>query len=411
MRRSSSGNDQIEYPIGNVVTKDLCFGMRVSPDGNRIACVGLAGDLRTIDTFDREGKRYRVASGLQMVFFGLAWAPRGDEIIFIDGRDRGRAIRAASLGGRERILVSNALGLNLHDVAPDGRLLVERSVRRGGIKALARGDDREHELGRLDMSRVAGMSEDGHAVLFREFGEGGDAGSSIFLRRTDAAAAINVGKGDAMGLSPDGRWVLALRRGSPNALVMIPTGPGAAKTIPLGDVDPERAWLLPEDLGFAVMTGTGDGKATILLVGPNGITADGGHNVRTLATGGHPISAISPNGDRFAFVEPDGHVKTVGALDREARAIPEARIEQDESVAQWSADDRFLYVVREEAPAQVDRLEIATGKRTPWKRLMPEDAAGIISIAQVRISRDGEAYAYGYLRVLASDLYLIEGVY
>ena len=70
---------------------------------------------------------------------------------------------------------------------------------------------------------------------------------------------------------------------------------------------------------------------------------------------------------------------------------------------------RFLYcdnggVVRGKA-AHVDRLDIETGARTPWKELMPSDPTGVGFIRAPHFTHDGESYAYNYTREL-SDLYL-----
>ena len=48
-------------------------------------------------------------------------------------------------------------------------------------------------------------------------------------------------------------------------------------------------------------------------------------------------------------------------------------------------------------------------KRQPFKEIAPADPAGVQSIANIRFSADGKAYAYSTLRVL-SDLYVVEGM-
>ena len=59
----------------------------------------------------------------------------------------------------------------------------------------------------------------------------------------------------------------------------------------------------------------------------------------------------------------------------------------------------------------MDRLDLTTGLRRPWKQLLPADPAGVISIDRVVISRDGGSYAYTYQRVTSSTLYVVEGLY
>jgi len=52
---------------------------------------------------------------------------------------------------------------------------------------------------------------------------------------------------------------------------------------------------------------------------------------------------------------------------------------------------------------------VGTGRKEPWKELMPADGAGIVDIAPVIPAPDGQAYVYGYSRTL-SDLYVVEGL-
>ena len=59
--------------------------------------------------------------------------------------------------------------------------------------------------------------------------------------------------------------------------------------------------------------------------------------------------------------------------------------------------------------ARVERLDLATGRRTPWKQLAPADPAGVGSLSSILIAPDGKSYVYSYSR-LTEDLYLAEGL-
>jgi hypothetical protein len=74
-----------------------------------------------------------------------------------------------------------------------------------------------------------------------------------------------------------------------------------------------------------------------------------------------------------------------------------------------SHDARFLFVREGSVPARVARFEIATGRRTPWKTFVPEDATGAGHIWSVLLASDGEAYAYTHGLFLV-DLFLLEGL-
>ena len=75
----------------------------------------------------------------------------------------------------------------------------------------------------------------------------------LLLRKTDGTPPIHLGKGDGMGLSEDGTWALAISAGSPRDLILIPTGPGTVKRIPIEGVEPQQALLLPSGKGFLVL--------------------------------------------------------------------------------------------------------------------------------------------------------------
>ena len=81
---------------------------------------------------------------------------------------------------------------------------------------------------------------------------------------------------------------------------------------------------------------------------------------------------------------------------------------EDEVPIQWSADGRSLYVRHwDDVPANLSRLDLAMGRRDPWKQIAPADRTGVVQIRGILPSRDGRAYAYSYLRVL-SELYVVD---
>ena len=76
----------------------------------------------------------------------------------------------------------------------------------------------------------------------------------------------------------------------------------------------------------------------------------------------------------------------------------------------WSADGRTLFVMaRGQVPAQVFRVGLSSGQRTPWKTVEPADAAGIDTVGRLIMSADNKSYVYAYVRTL-SDLYLVQGL-
>ena len=117
---------------------------------------------------------------------------------------------------------------------------------------------------------------------------------------------------------------------------------------------------------------------------------------------------ISTDGKRFLARGSDEKVYILPIEGGEPAPIP--GFEPGEVAVGWTADDRALFVQRSGGPgARIDRLDLATGRRKPWREILPSDAAGVVRISSVSVSPDATFYAYAYSRVL-SNLFLVEGL-
>jgi hypothetical protein len=91
-------------------------------------------------------------------------------------------------------------------------------------------------------------------------------------------------------------------------------------------------------------------------------------------------------------------------------ARPLAGAETGEDPILWSTDGGSLYAYRRrEAPAQVFKLDIATGRRELWKTIAPADRSGLVSINNIVMTPDARSQAYAYERILTS-LEVVEGL-
>ncbi len=406
VRLTSEGKNRLEYPIGHVLEESFFLGkIRVSPSGDLVAYTEWGADNRAaIGVIDRKGAKRTLTKG-----WGYLWRPEWSratgEIFFVAGKTTAdAALRAVSLSGRERVLLSTVGGsLILHDVAADGRLLLERGTSRGGVSCLAPGENRERELGWLDGSRLRDLSEDGRTILFAETGEGGGARGGVFLRRTDGSPAVRLGDGEPQALSPDGKWALSLTPTSPPELELLPTGPGSPKKVPVEGIKPFAAFFLPD--GRIIVAHSAPGVSVVGSEGgrPTNILIPG-HS----ATGG---LAFSPDSRLLAYATKERQVTIVPIAGGPPRAVPGAILEPSERLFQWSADGHYLFTVNsDDIPARIWRLDIETGKKTLWKEVQPADASGLISLSSFALTRDGRSYAYSYSRVDSSDLYVVEGL-
>jgi len=107
----------------------------------------------------------------------------------------------------------------------------------------------------------------------------------------------------------------------------------------------------------------------------------------------------------------DGKLQIARFPGEEAAKAPGTPLATSDDLIQWSADGSFVYVWRTgEVPAPVDRIDLASGKREPWKKFVPANPAGVAQLVNLTVTPDGQSYAYFYNRQIADDLYVVEGV-
>ena len=116
---------------------------------------------------------------------------------------------------------------------------------------------------------------------------------------------------------------------------------------------------------------------------------------------------ISPDGKRV--VANDEHdVAVIYAVDGGAPQ-PVPGLNAGDLVVQWSSDGRGLLVAHRDGLVwTVERLDIASGKRTPTMTLRAHEPAGL-RLSIFAISRDAKYYVHTYARLL-SDLYVVDGL-
>lgn len=407
------GAQRIEFPSGRVLlsTPDYVREIRVSPDGRHVAFISQPDTSASysVDVIDLDGKRQALSKGWNYVQSGgLAWSPKGDEVWFAGDRDGGtRWLNAASLSGVERILTRLPDDGVVHDVFRDGRVLLTREIRRHALVVLSPGETRERDLSWLDFSALGGLTSDGRQVLIVEFGEGGGAGYSSYLRRTDGSPATRLSEGGST-LSPDGRWAIAIVRGEPPRLMVVPTGAGETRPLSLGAVT-SLNWIewFPDGRhvlfngrerggGFRVFKRDVNSPTT-----PEAVTPEG----YTIPWGSQPVS---PDGTKFVALTPDGRVVLVPSSGGEAVPVP--GLEAGEEPIQWIDGGKALLVRRpRELPVRIWRVDVATGQRAFFRELTPPELSGVEWVTDVRFTPDLKSYAYDYWSRL-SDLYLVEGL-
>jgi len=406
--RAVEGRYRLEFPIGKVLYESPGWitTPRVSPKGNWIAFTEypvLGHMVGSLSVVDLAGKKKTLLTG--WFLFGLAWHPGGEEIWFTGTKaGRTKSLHAASLAGGVRTIYRGHGGVYLTDIFRDGRVLLERDDPRGGIISLAPGESKERELSWFDWSVVADLSADGKTLLSYEWGEGVGGTPHVYLRKTDGSDAVRLGEGKALALSPDGRWALALQQTSPPQLLLLPTGPGEQKTLPLSGIQEYYfAFWFPDGRRISFV-GSEAGR------GPRSYVQD---------VEGGKADPMTPEGTFAFLISPDAKRMIISAAGEYFLApaggerVPIVGLDAGDVPVQWSADGRALFVRgRGEFTAPVYRLDLSTGQRKLWKVLAPPDPAGVCDLARdsgLRLTPDGRGYAFSYWSDL-TVLYLAEGL-
>jgi Tol biopolymer transport system component len=409
------GKTRLEYPVGRVLyetTKGL-YGPRVSPDGKTVAFVeqGSAFFLRLADG---KGGIRTLAEG---VIAFPSWSSRGDEIWWTKkiGGVAGE-VHAVTLRGRDRVVTSLPGDFRLHDLAPDGRMLVERLSQSCEMAGALPGEAGERSLAWLDQSMPGALSADGHMLLFGDRGDtAGTSAEAAYLRNTDGSAAVRLGEGVPLALSPDGKWALVLRGGWPAGtsphLVLLPTGAGQEKALSTGPVIPTKyptrwARFHPDEKRI-FFSGTEPGHqerayGQSLEAGPP----------RPVTPEGRWPKALSPDGALLAAIDGDRNL-IIFATDPKARTAPRTvtKLSGDENPIHWSADGRSLLIAdSSKRPIRVDRLDLASGLRTSWRSFSPGGLlGGGGGVTGLVLAANEEAWVIGYIRYSA-ELLVIDGL-
>ncbi len=415
VEQAIGGKHRIEYPIGKLLyeSSNRIETPRVSPDGRAIAFFEITAPMSdevAIRVLDLAGNARTLAHASD--WWNLAWSAEGREIWYSApepgvSASRVTSLQAVSLSGKQRLLLRFPGLPELHDVSAGGRVLLGRLTLRQRVAGLLPGEKAQRELSWLDGSSLRDLSQDGRLALITELGEGGGPHQSIYVRGTDASPATLIGEGEGRALSPDGKWVLASPLTTPRKLVLMPTGPGAPRTLEFEGLTSGASGVFFPNGKDLLLYDRKPGQAPRVYLG-----SVAGGKVRPLGREGLKLpefgNPISPDG-RFAVLV-DSEKKTFLFPTDGGEPMAVSGLADGEFPIQWSADGHFLYTHRSgELPARVWRLELATGRKALFKELMPDDPDGVTAIESIQVTPDGRTIVYSYRNNL-SDLYVVTGL-
>jgi Tol biopolymer transport system component len=407
--RSPSGPQQLEYPIGKVLfrTNGYISHPRISPDGKRVAFLEhpVYGDDRGyLDLVDAGAnvKRLTVESQGEE---GVAWSTDGREVWYAAAPPESameRAVFAVTPAGKSRV-VSHFPGYNaVWDIAADGRLLMSDERIDAAQMVASPANSPERDVSAVGYATYGALSADGKSIVFGESGKAAGHDYMVFYRRLDGSAAVEIGEGQAIGVTPDGKYAIAFLPSQPTNLRVLATRAGQSGTLDVAPVSVDRALIswMPGGKEFVFLGHEGDAP----LRGYRVSFAGGPARPLTNLPGAHLWNCISPDG-KFVLEtstvanEPEQNVIVELATSK----VRNAPLLQGDQPAQWDQDGAHAFVIQKrDVEATIFRVDLNSGKREVWKQIRPADPAGILSLRSFFVTPSGNAYSYSATRALSS---------
>jgi len=407
--RRVGGFERLEFPLGTVLyqTAGYISDIRFSPAGDRIAFADhqvYADDAGAVALVDKQGHRSVLSDGWLSVH-GLAWTRDGSEIWF--GATKGSAVSgdgiyAVTSQGRLRAVLVGPMRYKVLDIASDGRALISHDRADKLVEAQMAGSPIPVDVTLRAQSSAQWIADDGSATLIAD--QATASYETYFLKA--GGTPIHLGTGQPTSLSPDGRWAVAVPvDGYP--LFVHPTGPGSSRELS----DPEKilfkvvGWLdNTHVVGFGQKAGDrSQGFVQDINSGlPRRFTPEG-----ATASARWWTLPISPDGTRV--VGTDEQERSMIYPVKGGAPQPIQNLKDDDVVVQWTADGRGLLVAHGNGlPWVVERMDLASGQRTPATTIRAHDPAGL-RLSVIAISPDAKYWVHTYSRLL-SDLYVVEGL-
>ena len=405
--RGQKGSLHLEYPIGHTVyqPKGWVSHVRVSRDGRKMALLdhGALGDNGgSVLEIDSDGK-VRTASSSWFTVWGVAWSPRGT--ICVSGQQIGSspALYEITQNGTLRVLQRLTGFPVLQDISISGELLFFQSTPEMKMEWHEPGED-PRDLSCLDWSVCRDISRDRKWILFDETGPAIDGVATVYMRATDGSPAVRLGDGIAMEFSPDGQWVLVDVRGEYDQLMLLPTGAGRERALPLPPLALHQATWMPDGRAL-VLAGYEPGHGMRLYL--YDLASERLRPVSEEGIGAN-LGKVSPDG-RFAIARTVTGSYVLCPTDG-GPPRPLEGIHPGERPHNWAADGTAVFAFeRGKIPARIFRVDIATGERELWHAVTPRNSSGVSGINSLLLTEDGRSLVVSYTRT-SGELYIARGI-
>jgi len=407
---------QLEFPLGKTLYQndgyisDVCF----SPGGDKIAFVdhALFGDDRgNVDVVDLNGNRKVLTREFSTVQ-GLAWAPKGNEIWFTAGvNSEPSSLRAVSLEGKERVLLSSPAKLKLQDVSKDGNALLTVEDYRDQQILSETASGKVRDVSSFPFQITEAFSADGKSLLLNTYVTGGNSDYNLYTQKTDGSAPALIGQGAGLSFSYDGKWATAVDPLNLQRLRVIPTGVGEARTLnaPPGTQYVGAAWM-PDGKHLLVLAlAPGHAPDNYLQDVETGAAQKIKSDGKLLLTGEAGNGTVSPDGKFFLAVDDEGRY-WVQPLDggpaEEIKGLSPGDIPTE-----WHGGSQNIFFERPIGTdtSEVYDLNLASGVSKLWSRFTPADKTAMLALRHAIITQDGAHVLYVVQRIF-STLFVAKGI-
>lgn len=405
--RAEGSTYRVEYPAGHRIYQSSTWinDARVSPDGKQVAFAEhpiLSDDAGQVVLVDAETGKSHVLSGGWESLAGLAWNGSKREIWFTAAHSGvERSLMAVTLDGRTRLVAQSPGGMQLRDIGPSGKILINRSNQHMAMFSGTLPEVSEQNISWLDWSHPVAISADGKTILFDESGAGGGNGYSTFVYSPHTQSPQRIGSGRAMDLSEDGRWALTQNATDASKLNLVSIETRRSQPVAGHGFVYHWSKFLPD--------------AREILAGGN-FPGQPPAIYREHLPDGAPALVNSDLEFDEAVVDPTGKLAIgmsqkcqIGVLDLtngHARTIKTNRMAYP---ALFINERQALTRRMENKTIVLDFLDLGSGELSAYRQIQPVDTTGIAHTFPIRVARNLQKYVYSRVEDY-SDLFIISGL-
>ena len=412
-REPKGGGPVIEWPQGKPIVDAKTNGAsstfpnpRLSPSADHVAYFTCFKGTCRVRIADNAGKTVAESRAFYD-WWGLAWAPGGREVWFAVAETSGRqcTLFALDLTGRQRLILRVPGSMTVHDISSDGKVLGAFDTVTARLETRDTPSSSPRDLSWKEGGGLKDVSANG-TLLFDDQGDSGGPNGSVYVRRPGDTEPLRISDGFGIALSDDGSTAVVQSFSRPVKLSLVPTS-GLPQPLDVGPLESvsTASWLKDGRLVLELQRQPGEPFA--VFVRP----AAGGPIVPVLPPEKFLLGprAIAPGGARFAAGEANRplEVCTMPSTGM-AACVPIPGTTLEDQMAGWTADGSAIFVYRRyPVPVKVERVDVATGRRTLYTTLQPASAA-VSGLSSLFVTPAGAlVYNYGRSR---SALYVISGL-